>query len=138
MTKGYVVRYTNERGTFYVAAPKWLDDYTIGTARTDEGVLFDALPAAVAASRHPRKVTTVTILAVAEDGAETEVPTHEEALALLTEVAPFRDLLAQIVAAWRADEIGQIDGSLIEEAEALLGIDADADPLAVESEEPGR
>jgi hypothetical protein len=81
MTKGYVVRYTNERGTFYVAAPKWLDDYTIGTARTDEGVLFDALPAAVAASRHPRKVTTVTILAVAEDGTETPLPSYEEALA---------------------------------------------------------
>ena len=38
---------------------------------------------------------------------------------------PEHDMLRRIVEAWREDEIGQIDGALIEEAEALLGIERD-------------
>ena len=47
-------------------------------------------------------------------------------------------LLRRIVTAWRADEVGQIDGALIEEAEKLLDIEAKPDPLAAESAEPAR
>lgn len=42
------------------------------------------------------------------------------------------DVLSRIVAAWREEEVGQIDGGLIEEAERLLGIEAEADLLALE------
>jgi hypothetical protein len=38
------------------------------------------------------------------------------------------DILERIIDAWRAD--GAIDGALIEEAEALLGVTPEADPLA--------
>lgn len=79
--KCYVVRYTNDRGTFYVLAPKWLDDYTIGTKREDDGALFETLGKAAAATRHPRTTADVTIFAVAEDGTETPLPSYEEALA---------------------------------------------------------
>jgi hypothetical protein len=40
------------------------------------------------------------------------------------------NLLERIVLAWEADEIGQIDGALIDEARKLMGMDAAADPLA--------
>jgi hypothetical protein len=42
------------------------------------------------------------------------------------------DVLERIVNAWRADEIGAIDGALIEEAEALLGLAPEVDTLAAE------
>ena len=44
---------------------------------------------------------------------------------------PARLLLERIVRAWCDDEIGQIDGALIDEAETFLGLAATPDPLAV-------
>lgn len=78
--RGYVVRYTNEHGTFYVTAPEWLDDYSIGTSRSDEGALFDTIAKAAKASRHPRKNADVRIFEVLDDGTETPLPSYEEAL----------------------------------------------------------
>ena len=88
--KGYVVRYTNDRGTFYVTAPKWLDDFTIGS-RADEGSLFETLGGATAAARHPRRVADVAIFRVLDDGREERLPSYEEALAGLQTVS---DVLA--------------------------------------------
>ena len=78
--KGYVVKFTNERGTFYVTAPAWLGEHTIGTGADDDGALFDALGKAAAAARHPRRTNDVRIFAVSPDGTETPLPTYEEAL----------------------------------------------------------
>lgn len=79
--KGYVVRYTCGRGTFYVTAPPWLGDYTIAPDREAEGAEFTTLAEATAASRYPRRPHAVTIFAVHDDGTEELLPTYEEALA---------------------------------------------------------
>ena len=57
---------------------------------------------------------------------------------LAADLQQTRDILRRIVTAWREDEIGQIDGALIEEAEGLLDIEPAPDPLAAESAEPAR
>lgn len=84
--KGYVVKFTNERGTFYVTAPAWLGEHTIGTGRDDDGALLDTLSKAAVAARHPRRTNDVRIFAVSPDGTETPLPTYEEALTRLAAV----------------------------------------------------
>lgn len=69
---------------------------------------------------------------------ETTEPLTSLVQRMAEDIRDARDVLGRIVAAWREDEIGQIDGELIEEAEALLGIEAPRGPLAVEDAEPTR
>lgn len=54
---------------------------------------------------------------------------------LAADLCAERALLRRIVAEWRASEVGDIDGAVIEEVEALLGIKAEPDPLAVKDTE---
>lgn len=68
-----------------------------------------------------------------------DLPPHVgEKLGVKRDESEVCDVLRRIVTAWREDEIGQIDGALIEEAEKLLDIEAKPDPLAAESAEPAR
>lgn len=68
-----------------------------------------------AAAGHPQPATK----------AEPQVELH-----VRQNVAAAIDVLRRIIVAYHEDEIGQIDGALIEEAEAALGMTVPPDPLA--------
>jgi len=134
--KGYVVRYTNDRGTFYVADSDWLDDFTIAT---DEPALFDTLSVAVAASRYPRKMAAdVSIFCVHADGRKERLPSYEEALAEIMAAHAYLDKAGAggiVVSADPAKGIVDRPATLVERIEDM------ADPVFVvrafpTSEEP--